>query len=382
MIAADAAEEAGFDLPGYPEDLLRMVERESRAGVIQFHNPLDLGDLFNMPLYGALAEKALAGDDFDGLVLTLNYQGIFDAERGRPLIAYLEELFPRLTKPLAFCVFTTHTELEHIRKSVGFPIFTDPGEAVRALAASRDRHGRNILPFPTARPEGVERLRARAQIEKAPAGPLPPEICAAILDAYGVPLVPWKKADNEDEALHAARRLGFPVALKTANPAVLHKSDAGAVHLDIADEAALVSAYRKLQRMGDAVLVEKMADKGVEWMVGGRQDEHFGAVLVAGLGGIYVEALKETGLRVAPIDYEQAERLLADLRGASLLDGVRGQPPVDRRALLDVMVRVSWLLADFPEIEELDLNPVRAVQDGCFALDWRALKKNSSEGFV
>ena len=123
-----------------------------------------------------------------------------------------------------------------------------------------------------------------------------------------------------------------------------------------------------------SVLVQKMADPGLEWLVGGRQDPNFGPVLVLGLGGIYVEVFRETTIRIAPIGYEEARRMVAECRGSRLLGGVRGQPPLDERALLEVIVRVSWLLTDFPEIRELDLNPVRIFRSSCLALDWRALR--------
>jgi acetyltransferase len=165
--------------------------------------------------------------------------------------------------------------------------------------------------------------------------------------------------------------------MKTAHPEVIHKSEAGGVILDISDEALARSAYQRLSRIGPSVLLQKTADPGVEWLIGGRQDEQFGPIVIAGLGGIYVEVFQETAIRVAPITAEEAERLVDECRGSNLLAGVRGQPPLDRRALVDVIVRLSWLLADFPEIMEIDLNPVRVFEKGCQALDWRILKAPS-----
>jgi acetyltransferase len=270
-------------------------------------------------------------------------------------------------------LFTTEDELLVNRKATTVPIFTDPKEAVRSLARTRDYGQKQFLPFSTIRPDRIDPARARLELTTVPSGPMPPEKLAAILSVYGIPLVPWHLAEAEDEALGVARSLGFPVVLKTAHPEVIHKSDAGGVVLNVADERAASLAYRSLTRFGPRVLVQKMSQPGLEWLVGGRQDDTFGPVLVVGLGGIYVEVFRETAIRIAPITHEEAHRMVQECKGSALLRGVRGQSPLDQQALLDVMVRVSWLLTDFPEIQELDLNPVRVLDSGCLALDWRAV---------
>jgi len=372
VLAADAAEECGFQLPSFPPEVINEVREHSRAKVISFHNPLDLGDLFDLSLYRTLAEMTLSREDIDGVIFIHNYQGDMNVDESRSLIASLGELIGKVGKPIGICVFTTDDELRFNRKAMRFPIFTDPREAVRALARNRDYGRAHSLPFAEGRPEGMDRNRVRQDLEARSPGPLPPENLASVLAAYGIPLVAWELAKNKKEALGHARCLGFPVALKTAHPEVIHKSDAGGVVLGVADEKAAEAAYLSLTRLGPRVLVQRMSDPGLEWLVGGRQDPTFGPVLVVGLGGIYVEVFKETAIRVAPIDYEEAHRMVDECRGSLLLRGVRGRLPLDRQALLEVIVRVSWLLNDFPEIRELDLNPMRVFHSGCLALDWRA----------
>ncbi len=373
VLAADAAEEFDFQLPSFPPEVFGKVREHSRAGVIDFHNPLDLGDLFDLALYRALAEMTLAREDIDGMVFIHNYQGDMDVEASRSLIVSLGALLGKVQKPIAICVFTTDDELQVNREAANVPIFTDPKEAVRSLARTRDYHKAPILPFSKTRPGKLDRDRARAELETTSPGPMPPAKLASILSAYEIPLVAWQLAENEDDAVRLARNLGFPVVLKTAHPEVVHKSDAGGVVLDLADEHAVSLAYRGLMRFGPRVVVQKMSPPGLEWLVGGRQDSNFGPVLVFGMGGIYVEVFRETVLRIAPIDNEEAQRMVEECRGSLLLRGVRGQPPLDQQALFEIIVRVSWLLTDFPEIRELDLNPVRVFQSGCLALDWRAV---------
>jgi acetyltransferase len=374
VMAADAAEECGFHLPSYPEALTRLVHEHSRAKVIQTHNPLDLGDLFDFNLYRTLVEKALVLNEIDGLVFIHNYQGVFDAEESRRLLASLGGVIARSEKPVAVCVFTSKFELDHIRKILDYSVFTDPREAIRSLALNRDRNGRRILAFSNERPPGVDRAGVQAELDSLSQGPIPARNLACILAAYGIRLVPWQHAQSEDAAVAAAGSLGFPVALKTAQPEVLHKSDAGGVYLGLTDESSVRMAYRELSRLGPAVLVQAMAEPGLEWFVGGRRDRQFGPVVVSGPGGIYVEILRETGIRVAPVTHEEAARLLDESKAAALLSGFRGGSRLDRNALIDIVVRTSWLLEDFPQIRELDLNPVHVFAEGCYALDWRASK--------
>ena len=170
----------------------------------------------------------------------------------------------------------------------------------------------------------------------------------------------------------AARRLGYPVVAKVAHPDLTHKTDAGGVRLGLASAAAVRRAARDLLALADgaAVLVQPQA-RGIELVVGGIRDPGFGPVVLAGLGGVLVETRRDVRLAVAPVDEAAAIALLRSLRGAAVLDGLRGAPPADLRAVAAVIVRVGRLLDDVPEIRELDLNPVLATPAGCVVVDWR-----------
>lgn len=375
VMAADAAEANGFTLPPFPSEILTLVQERSRAKVIQHHNPMDLGDLFDFNLYRDLVRNTLARDDIDGLVFVHTYQEVFEADESRNLILGFEELMRAYGKPMATCVCTSRHEVDKFLRKADLVLFADPQEAVRALSLSRDHFAAGPFPFSTERPAGIDAARARSELDAAEEGRLPPETLAAILDAYGVATVPFENADCPHEALEAAERLGFPVALKTGNPGIVHKTDAGGVRLNLADSAALARAYDAMCSLGNAVTVQKMVPHSLEWLVGGRQDANFGPVLVAGLGGIHVEIFGDTSMRIAPVTLEEADRLVGECRGASLLHGVRGEHPYDRESLSDLIVRVSWLLHDHSDIRELDLNPVAVLHEGCVALDWRATRE-------
>jgi acetyltransferase len=170
----------------------------------------------------------------------------------------------------------------------------------------------------------------------------------------------------------AAGRAGYPVVLKVDHPELTHKSDVGGVRLRLDGPEAVRAAAVELLRLahGAAVLVQRQHE-GVEAVVGGLRDPEWGPVVMAGLGGVLVETLRDVQLAVAPVDEAQALAMLRSLRGAAIFDGLRGQPAADLSAVADVITRIGGLMADTPEIAELDLNPVLATADGCVAVDWR-----------
>jgi acyl-CoA synthetase (NDP forming) len=168
-----------------------------------------------------------------------------------------------------------------------------------------------------------------------------------------------------------------PVALKVISPAISHKSDAGGVILNLDDLTKVEEAYNKIKKLDRGsrygVLIQKMIPDGKEVILGAKRDPSFGPVVLFGLGGIYVEVLKEISLRVVPINRLEAEEMISELKTAVLLKGVRGERPLDVKALVENLLRLSQLMMDFPEIEGMDINPVKALEKGAVAVDARIL---------
>ncbi len=181
--------------------------------------------------------------------------------------------------------------------------------------------------------------------------------------------------DDEEEAVHAARRVGYPVALKAVGPGLLHKSDVGGVRLGLANERDLRDACRDLDaHLGDRMtnmFVQRMASSGVELFVGVTQDPTFGPLLLCGPGGTLVELFGAPGMRLLPLTDIEASTLLQEMPGRALLDGYRGAPPADRAALREMLLRLSQLVETCPEVQEMDLNPVRVFGQGLSVLDVR-----------
>lgn len=371
VVAADAAGEFGFELPPFPEELIKAVEEKSRAGVIRFQNPLDLGDVFDFDLYLSLAREVAGNADFDCLLFVHHYQGLFDREASRRLIEALSRVAAETGKPIALCVFTPHRELLYNKQNVRFPIFTDPREAVKALALSRDFYAFHPERFEASLP-ALQSEEIGSILQNAPSGMMHPFDAGRLLETYGLPMAPWKKATGEKEALDKAKELGFPLVLKTANPSIVHKTDAGGVFVGLEREEDLKRAYEKVSSLGPEVIVQKMIrTEGVEWIVGGKRDPNFGPVIITGSGGILVEVFKDVSMRVAPVGKREAERMISETKGSSLLGEFRGRRALDKAALVDLIVRTSNLLCHVPRIAELDLNPVMVTPEGVMILDWR-----------
>ena len=179
-----------------------------------------------------------------------------------------------------------------------------------------------------------------------------------------------------------AAKMGFPVVLKIVAPAIVHKTEVGGVQVNLGDAEEVRRAFDRIMAGARAaapdagvtgVLVQPMVQQGREMIVGMTRDPTFGPLLMFGLGGILVEVLRDVAFRIAPIGREDARRMTREIRGTRLLDAVRGSPPADRAALEDVLLRVSRLAVDFPEITELDVNPLMAMPGGAVAADARVM---------
>lgn len=188
--------------------------------------------------------------------------------------------------------------------------------------------------------------------------------------------------DDDGALLPSAERLGYPVALKAISPDIIHKSDAGAVLLDIRDGNALSAAVSKMKRTisertpGAVIkyfMIEKMMPPGLELLIGGLKDEQFGPSVAFGLGGVWVEALKDAVFGIMPMTRREMLDMISETKAAIFLKGFRGSPPLDQEAAISMINAIGKLISDFPEISELDLNPVRVYQKGCVALDVRVI---------
>ncbi|HEX6558976.1 MAG TPA: acetate--CoA ligase family protein [Longimicrobiales bacterium] len=265
----------------------------------------------------------------------------------------------------------------------GVPAYVFPESAARGLYAlnryrewlerERDRN----------EPLAVDTLRARSIVAKAVAEGrtrLDEMEALELLEAYGIAAAPAQLATSAAEASAIANRMGFPVALKIVSPNIMHKTDVGGVRVGLGHEADVREAYTEIvqnctRAVPDAivsgVLVQRMIKGGPELIVGVTRDALFGPLVMFGLGGIYAEALRDVAFRIAPVGNAEAEDMIHAIRARKMLEGMRGQPPVDVASLKNILRRVSQLAVDVPEVQELDLNPLVAFNDTVIAVDAR-----------
>ena len=387
VVAADSSELSGFELAELPRPFLEEIEKHFRASVINLTNPLDLGDLFDLDVYAQILERTLQLDNVDGVVFLHTSSGP-EIQPSRMLLERVMEMVKRYDKPVAYYVSTTAAEVNTLRQTYGFPIFTAVVETIRAMEMSYKHYSRmqEIRSAEQAPAFEVNRGAVRKLIDQAKSDgrDLLLSESMQVLGYYGIPTAVGVRAATVKEARTAAEQMGYPVAIKVISEQISHKSDVGGVQLNLRNGPAVEEAFEDmLRRIHQAypdvkiegVLVQPMVTGGQELILGGRQDPNFGPVVLVGLGGIFVEVFEEVALRVAPITYKEASEMIDELRGAPILRGARGHKPSDIAAVSDALLRLSQLLIDFPEICEIDINPLRVFQekDGCRALDARIM---------
>ncbi len=203
-----------------------------------------------------------------------------------------------------------------------------------------------------------------------------------ILKQAGIPVVETKLAETQREAVSLSRKMGFPVALKIASPDVIHKSDSGGVRLSLNSVAEVKKAYDEiLKKVGrqhpraviHGVSIQKMARPGTEVIVGVSKDPQFGPVVMFGLGGIFVELLKDVSFRVIPVERRDAQEMIKEIKGYPLLEGYRGKEPANIPALVEIILKLSRWIEQNPQIKELELNPIFAYRDKAVAVDARII---------
>ena len=209
-----------------------------------------------------------------------------------------------------------------------------------------------------------------------------------IVGSYGMPVTKFKVAKSLEQAIKFAAEIGYPVVMKIVSPDILHKSDAGAVKVNLKSADEVRSAFDEIAKnvkkfKSDAkvigYLVEQLAPQGSEVIVGMAKDPQFGPALMFGLGGIFVEVLKDVSFRIAPLTEYDAREMIQEIKGYPVLTGIRGQKPADINSLVDIILKVSKLVTEHAEIEQLDLNPIFVYQQGARIVDARIILSPNGE---
>jgi len=384
ILAADAMEAMGLDLvtlsPQTVAAITPMLPAE--AGVA---NPLDL-IASATPSGFRTAMSALLEDPVVDCVVPIFIPPLgVDQEAVSAAITEATRAHPG--KPVLAVLMGRRglTEWRTEMHKAGIPTYIFPESAARAIAALNRHREMAAVERESPAPLDVDRAAAAAIVTFASnegRTKLSPMEAFGLLRAYGIPSAGIRITEDHAAAVLAACELGFPVVMKVVSADIVHKTDVGGVAVGIKNEREATQAWERLmadvrkrapEAKVDGVLVQQQVDGGVETIVGATRDASFGPLVMFGLGGVLVEALHDVVFRIAPLTTHDARAMLTGLRGAAVLDGVRGRPPVRKEALVNVIRRVSQLMEHFPTIAELDVNPLLAFADKVVAVDCRVV---------
>jgi acetyltransferase len=378
VIATDVFVDAGCQLPPLSDNTVEKL-KTTLYPEASVRNPIDVLATGTAAHYRACMDAMLADDAFDCIFVNFVTPFFVDNQSIAREIVAVNQL---QRKPLVCNLMTDRqqwTEVVNILRDGGVPCLSLPGEAARAMAALvryntiRTRETGELKTFSDAdRQKGLSIL-SRAQA--AGRRNLSAEEVYGIVDAYGIPTADWRVAANADEAVAAAESIGFPVVVKADSAAVVHKSDMGAVAVNLADGGAVRATVDRMQTTLAAddlrFFVQKFLPGGLEVILGAKAEEDLGHLIMFGLGGIHVEVLKDVVFNLTPVSTAEAREMLAAIKGAPLLKGVRGRKGVDRNRLQELILRLSQLVSELKAIKEMDLNPVMAFEDGAVVVDAR-----------
>jgi acetyl coenzyme A synthetase (ADP forming)-like protein len=412
ILATDAAVRHGVQLAEFTEETVRKL-RELLPPTVNVANPVDMTGEPNEQRYETVVRTVLEDPNVAGVVVIAAPHILMSLENiARHIVRAVQALTPdpapsprpnppapfpkregggsplragegssggKVQKPVLACLMavTDARPAIEILEEANIPHYSFPERAARALAAMAryrewvHRPRTEYRVFTDVQIEQARETIARAK-RQGRSLLLEPE-AHDVLKAYGFPVLQYRFAKSEDEALHAAREIGYPVVLKIVSPDIAHKVDVGGVKLDIHSDAELRENYRQMladvqKAKPDArifgVFVQEFIKGGKETILGLKRDPLFGPLLMFGLGGIYVEALRDVTFRIAPIRELGVHRMIRQIRGFKILEGFRGEPPSDIDAIAECLARLSQLATQLEEIVELDINPLVVFERG------------------
>ncbi len=392
-ITSDACIAKGLDVPELSESSHEQLRKIiPRNGSVT--NPIDLAGWQNVV---EATEIALKDDTIDGVLVVGGFAGFSSInpdvlQKEKQYVIRMCNLISDSDKPvLIYSYFSFQpSELIEILKERQIPLFMDHHDAVHAMTVMATyRQYQSGLSRVSSPPDSQGGGNVADLFQDAEGFLLEPA-AKKILDAYHLPYPEEGMAQSKRDAVAVAARIGHPVVLKIVSRNILHKSDAGCVQLELHDGVAVERAFDEIiahAKLYDGnvrisgVLVGKMdTEEGIEVIIGGLRDPVFGPVIMFGLGGIFVEALKDVSFRICPIDEIEAGEMIREIRGFAVLKGIRGKSAVDLASLTTALVNVSRMLMENPSIREVDLNPVKVHKHGLSVLDVRIL--NGREGLT
>ncbi|MGC8856270.1 MAG: acetate--CoA ligase family protein [Anaerolineae bacterium] len=366
VIAADALETNGLQLAPLSESTLQALAAHLPPAA-SVRNPVDMLASASPADYAFCLHTLLSDSNVDAALVILPPPPMFKAEDAA---AELVAVIRQFDKPVAIALMgsTLVTEAYKVFQQAAVPTYPFPERAASALGALAQRAGQ------------IRRLQEPLwQPEKIASSPTPLS-GEELLQAYQIPTAPLRLARGAQEAATLARELGFPLVMKIASADILHKSDVGGVLLNLGDEQAVISGYTQLiehvrtvrpQARLEGVYLQRQIPTGQEVIVGMTRDAHFGPLMMFGSGGVEVEGLKDVAFALAPLNPAEAEEMIRKTWAGRKLRGFRNIPTGDEASVVDILIKLSHLVLEHPEIREIEINPLRVLPQGAIAVDVR-----------
>ncbi len=376
-LAADGMDDHGLELANLTEETQARLREVTPHGT-QLSNPVDMLGGPRAEMYGDAIHILSADPGVDMLLAIFVPQAITPVDE---VAAQIVAAARETAQPVAACLVggISIPNAVQILHRGGVPFYQDATRAARALAGlweyAQLKTRPALTPTPVVDVEREEAASILASAAVSDAGFVDSEVAAQVAEAYGIQVPFSGLAASADEAVVLAASAGYPVAAKLIAPDVVHKADVGGIALGLADAGAVRETFARLvgAAPGRSLMIQQMAPRGREVIVGAQRDPQFGPLLMFGMGGIYVEVFKDVAFRLAPLCEADARAMVAETAAGQLLAGVRGEKPGDLDAVVETLRRVGQLLADFPQIAELDINPliVGPAGAGAWAVDVR-----------
>ena len=387
VMMADLCEESGFEFADPGAAFYDELKNSSNAGVINFSNPLDMGDIYDMNSYPHIFFSVMHNENVDGAVFVTQWpemprgEDIFYKMFHTDLSKEVAGTILSSGKPLGVCLFGLSSTISRIKQNLDTPIFNNASEMIRAFRKQYDYYAKKAEGTPVySLPKDVD-IKAAKKWIKGNAG-VKGEEALELLRHFGISIAQSAVAKDIKGAVKLADKIGYPLVMKIVSPDAIHKSEAGGVITGIQNVAEVQKAFEKIKDNlyrykanadFQGVRVMKQAGEGYDMFIGGKFDESFGPVVFFGYGGIYIEVFHDTANVLCPANTNEIEANVKKLKSYKILQGARGKGVGDIAGYVDMIERVTHLIHQFPQIRELDINPVRVLADGSgvLALDAR-----------
>ena len=378
IIATDELVDLGLEIPPL-SDKAKNFLKDKLYPEASIHNPIDVLATAAAPHYRAAMDTLMDEEQIDSVYINFVTPPFVDTES---VAKEMAEVSKQKKKPI-ICNYMTDKaqwiETTKILKDGGIPCYDFPEMAAKALAALtrfneiRSRKTGEVKKFDDVKKGNAEDILSK--VKNANREILTAEEVYEILTAYCIPVADWRITDSMEKAEKAAEEIGYPVVVKVDSESIIHKSDVGGVAVNLKDSNAVRTTIEEMKKKFEAsnlrFFVQKYLSGGKEVIVGAKAEPGLGHLIMFGLGGIFVEILKDVVFKISPVTNVEANEMLSSIKGAPLLKGIRGEKGINKDNIIEIIQRISQLVNELPLIKEMDLNPVIAYEDKVFVVDAR-----------